>query len=148
VGDGRLELYDYVAGTGTEFSYQDRDVEPGLTYRYQIGIIDDDGEFFSQIVSVRATAYDVALMQNTPNPFNPATTIRFSLDRSRPVTLSVFDARGAHVTTLIDEVRGAGLHEARWDGTDRRGTRVSSGVYYYRLRAGSMTHSRRMVLLK
>jgi len=148
VEDGRLYPRDRISHTGVKFVYEDDDVEPGLTYRYQIGVVDDDGEFFSQIVTARTDSYGTALMQNSPNPFNPTTTIRFSLDSALPVSLSIYDARGRLVATLVDELRSAGVHDVRWDGTDRAGASVSSGVYFYRMTAGKTAQSRRMVLLK
>lgn len=88
------------------------------------------------------------LRQNVPNPFNPSTTIRFELAASERVAVSVFDASGRLVRTLIDETRGAGPHEVRWDGRNARGVAQASGIYFYRLTAGSFTESRKMVLLK
>ena len=89
-----------------------------------------------------------ALAQNSPNPFNPVTTIRFTLPESRDVRLTVFDAAGRLVTTLLDETRGVGSHQVEWDGTDAFGRFVGSGIYFYRLNAGKFVESRKMILLK
>lgn len=83
-----------------------------------------------------------------PNPFNPATTLRFDLPRAGRVRVDVYDATGKHVARLLDETRPAGPAEVRWDGTDRSGRRVSSGVYLARLSALHLTASQRLVLLK
>jgi hypothetical protein len=88
------------------------------------------------------------LLQNHPNPFNPSTVIRFELSVASAVDLSVFSPTGAFVTRLSGGERGPGVYDARWDGTDARGERVSSGVYFYRLVAGGATLTRKMVLLK
>ncbi|HET7499079.1 MAG TPA: HYR domain-containing protein [Candidatus Eisenbacteria bacterium] len=89
------------------------------------------------------------LAQNRPNPFNPETTLRFTLARSARATLRVFDARGALVRTLVDDMLEAGAHEARWNGLDARGGRVPSGVYYALFSASDGTRDRvRMVLIK
>jgi hypothetical protein len=92
--------------------------------------------------------YRFALRANHPNPFNPSTTIAFELPEASPVELSVFDARGAHVVTLVEGVRAAGPHEISWNGHNTEGRAVGSGVYFYRLRAGSRSATRKMVLLK
>ncbi len=90
-----------------------------------------------------------SLHQNYPNPFNPRTTIRFSLPRAERVQLSVFDVRGRLVTTLRDGFEPAGERTIEWDGRDRRGRDVGSGVYLYRLSTESgVTQSRRMVVVK
>ncbi len=88
------------------------------------------------------------LAQNIPNPFNPSTTIHFTLAQRAHATLEVFDAGGRWVCTLLDETRSAGAQAAQWDGRDARGDAVASGVYFYRLTAGGVSHARKMILLK
>jgi hypothetical protein len=141
-----IERDDNVRGKG--FEYVDRDVTPGQTYRYQIGVVDADGEFLSPIVTLSVKAIAASLSQNQPNPFNPTTTIRFVLPAREDVTLVIYDANGQLVRTLVNEVRGYGAHEVTWDGRDDAGATVGSGVYFYRLRAGKLTESKKMVLLK
>jgi hypothetical protein len=135
------------AGTGT-FRYRDGNVAPGREYTYRIGVIDGDGEFMSPSSTVNTPAVAAALDQNVPNPFNPSTAIRFSLSNPVPVRLYVFDAGGRLVQTLVDTRLGAGSHTVVWDGRDRTGNRVGSGIYFYRLEAGSFVESRKMVLVK
>jgi hypothetical protein len=95
-----------------------------------------------------------ALSQNYPNPFNPATSIRFDIPAGPQVgaglrvRLQVYDVRGRRVRTLLDDVRAPGHHEVHWDGRDDRGVRVESGVYLYRVDAGSFSSMRKMVLMK
>lgn len=91
-----------------------------------------------------------ALNQNAPNPFNPATAISYSVPdgASLAVNLTVFDIRGKLVRTLVSEVKNAGTYTVFWDGTNESGTKVSSGVYFYRMKAGSFVQTRKMVLLK
>ncbi|MCI0452265.1 MAG: T9SS type A sorting domain-containing protein [Candidatus Latescibacteria bacterium] len=117
----------------------------------------EDGRWFTKLGWFRlkeatpvadAPATGTRLAQNVPNPFNPTTTIPFSLAARGPATVSVFDTSGRLVRTLVDETRAAGDHVVRWDGRDARGRSVASGVYFYRLVAGSVTESKKMVLLK
>ncbi len=89
------------------------------------------------------------LQQNFPNPFNPTTIIPFTLERAERVTLNVYDMSGRLVRKLIsNEERGLGYQEAVWDGLADNGRRAASGIYLYRLEAGAMQSSNRMVLLK
>jgi hypothetical protein len=88
------------------------------------------------------------LEQNFPNPFNPGTTIRFSVERRGRVGLRVYDVRGRLVRTLVDEERAGGAHVTTWDGRDHQGRRVASGVYFCRLQAGHEAEVRKMVLLR
>jgi hypothetical protein len=90
----------------------------------------------------------VVLAQNAPNPFNPRTTIQFSLPEEGPARLRVFDVSGRLVSTLVDGVLPARVHEVQWDGTDDRGHPVSTGTYFYRLDARGFTQTRKMVLAK
>ncbi len=88
------------------------------------------------------------LAQNYPNPFNPTTSIRFDLPEPTQVRLDVYDMMGRRVTTLIDGQYAAGKHEATWDARADSGSPVASGIYLYRLRAGSFEAVGRMLLMK
>ncbi|MBK7190347.1 MAG: T9SS type A sorting domain-containing protein [bacterium] len=89
-----------------------------------------------------------ALRQNAPNPFNPSTTISFTLAEGGPTELQVFNVRGQNVRKLVAGGLEAGDHSVTWDGRDDSGARVPSGVYFYKLTSGSFEGLQRMVLLK
>jgi hypothetical protein len=92
-----------------------------------------------------------ALSQNFPNPFNPSTTIHFSLAESVGrvnTVLSVYDVNGRLVNTLVSESLDPGTYAVGWDGHDLNGRKVSSGLYLYKLEAGTFSETRRMILLK
>jgi hypothetical protein len=82
-----------------------------------------------------------SLQQNYPNPFNPSTTIRFSLPKSGYITLKVYDIVGREVETLVDGDRAAGGYSVEWTPDN-----LASGVYLYRLEAGSFTETKKLVL--
>lgn len=84
-----------------------------------------------------------ALQQNYPNPFNPSTTVNYSLARGGPVDLSLYNLLGERVAVLVNEVREAGVHTLRLDAS-----RLPTGTYFLRLRAGSFSQVRRIVLVK
>jgi hypothetical protein len=88
------------------------------------------------------------LLPNYPNPFNPATTIRYRIGSRSRVALRVYDVNGALVRTLVDESKEAGAYSLEWNGRDNRGNPASSGVYFYRLIAGDFSDVRKMTLLK
>jgi hypothetical protein len=90
----------------------------------------------------------ISLGANYPNPFNPVTTIPFSLDRGGFVELSVYDAAGRMVRTLERGHFPAGHHEALWDGISDLGTSAATGVYFVRMRSADMTAVRKAVLLR
>jgi len=85
---------------------------------------------------------------NYPNPFNPATTIHYRVDEDTPVTLEIFNTVGQKVVTIINEFQTAGEKSAIWSGRDETGLLVPSGVYIYKLTAGSSTMVKKMMLLK
>jgi hypothetical protein len=89
-----------------------------------------------------------ALHQNTPNPFNPTTQIRFDLAAVGRVELRIYDVTGKLVRTLVDETRPAGRYAETWTGLDAAGDKVASGVYFYRLDAAGVAATRKMVLLQ
>jgi hypothetical protein len=88
------------------------------------------------------------LSQNFPNPFNPTTRIAFGLAAPANVSLRIYDAAGRLVRALVDGQRAAGHYTEIWDGRDSGGRAVSSGIYFYRLTAGSLTETRKMALLR
>ncbi len=88
------------------------------------------------------------LRQNSPNPFNPMTTISFDLPKTSQVKLRIYDTRGRLVRTLIDETLSAGMRDAVWNGADDSGARVHSGIYYYLIEADDYRATRKMTLLK
>ena len=83
-----------------------------------------------------------------PNPFNPSTTIKYTMPKTGHLSLNVYNVRGQLVKSLIDGVRAAGDGEIVWDGTDNRGARVASGAYYYRLTANDRVFTKKMMLVK
>jgi hypothetical protein len=91
-----------------------------------------------------------ALYQNFPNPFNPETTIRFEIGSAAGsyVTLDVFNVLGQHVKRLVRGERAAGVYDVVWNGSDKVGGRVATGVYFYRLQVGDEIETKKMVLLK
>jgi hypothetical protein len=145
---GAMQLIDAVLPESGDFEFTDRTAAAGSTYRYQIGVVDADGEFYSPIATVTLKALSASIEQNNPNPFNPTTTIRFTVAEQGPVSLNVYDANGQLVRTLVEGVRGGGSHDVTWDGRDNNGSSVGSGVYFYRFTAGKFSESRKMVLLK
>jgi hypothetical protein len=95
-----------------------------------------------------------SLGQNYPNPFNPTTTIRFEIgigggtQQSVQTSLKVYNILGQVVKTLVDEPKSPGVYYQTWDGKDEQGNKISSGVYFYQLRAGGYNQTKKMVLLK
>lgn len=88
------------------------------------------------------------LYQNYPNPFNPSTSITFDLPRDEFVTLKIYNIIGQEVRTLANEFRNAGKHTVVWDGKDNSGKIAPSGIYFYRITAGSFSKTLKMVLTK
>jgi hypothetical protein len=97
----------------------------------------------SLIENQRGVPQQYLLSQNYPNPFNPSTTIMYELPKSSEVTLTVYDMLGREVSVLVNEKRDAGVHEVKFDGSN-----LASGVYFYRLKAGTYINTKKLVLLK
>ncbi len=91
-----------------------------------------------------------SLSDNYPNPFNPETMIRYSVDNSqaKPVVLRVYNVLGQMVRTLVNEQKARGSYEVTWDGRDQNGDEVASGVYFYKLEAGDFVQTKKMVLVR
>ena len=109
-------------------------------------------KLFAELIEPTA-AQDIAprvnrLYQNYPNPFNPSTRIDFAVATEELVAIEIFDVRGARVRDLLHETRSPGVYDVTWDGRDDSGRRIASGVYFYRLRIGSFTATKKMLMLK
>jgi hypothetical protein len=94
----------------------------------------------------RPTEFD--LQQNYPNPFNPETIIKFSLKEDSWVSLKIYNVLGQLVTSLVDEQKSAGEYSVLWNGKNGQDRLVTSGVYFYRIKAGDYESVRRMTLLR
>lgn len=94
------------------------------------------------------TPYEFALSQNYPNPFNPTTIINYQLAEHSQVTLKIFDILGREVATLVNEEKPAGKYEIEFDSHSDKNQNLSSGIYFYQLKAGDFIQSRKMILIK
>ena len=96
-----------------------------------------------------APAFADALHQNAPNPFNPVTTIRYSVAQAGKATIRIYNVSGSLVRTLVEGHHAAGPYSARWDGRDDHGRHLASGVYFYKLETPSgTTDSKKLIMLK
>jgi hypothetical protein len=145
-------------GTTTEtksYSFIDENINSG-TYKYRLKQIDYDGnfEYSNEIeVVVDFTPKEFVLYQNYPNPFNPTTKIKYEIPitdnplpggaRGGSVTLKVYDILGNEVTTLVNEEKQPGVYEVEFDAAA-----LASGMYLYKLQAGSFSSIKKMVLLR
>ena len=89
-----------------------------------------------------------ALGQNVPNPFNPETSLPYQLDREARVVIRIYDVSGRLVRTLDVGQKGAGVYKAHWDGKNQAGHSVASGVYFYSMKAGDFSATRKMTMLR
>jgi photosystem II stability/assembly factor-like uncharacterized protein len=144
----------FVAGSGNsnspkEYSFTDNP-SGGTSFSYRLKQVDVDGAFkYYDGVTVNLTASTKPqLLQNSPNPFNPSTNIKFYIPNTSDVTIKIYDILGREVNTLINQQTTAGYHLVYWNGKDSRGEAVSSGVYIYRLTAGNFSETKKMNLLK
>ncbi len=128
--------------TSSEYSY--RPTEEVTGFKLLVG---KRSFVESELASIIPQEFE--LLQNFPNPFNSSTTIMFKVPSEAHVQLEVLSLLGQRVKTLVDERLTAGTYSAAWDGTDKSGTSVASGVYFYRLvREGNPVHTKKLTILK
>lgn len=147
---GPIDLSDQVVRLD-RLTYQCRDasVEVGGSYRYTVGIVEAGQTrilFETDAVEVPDAAF--GFQPSFPNPFNPTTSISFSLSNPGHVTLSVYDLTGRLVKTLVDSPMSAGAKTAEWNGTDRYSEAVASGTYILRLETDQRISSQKVMLAK
>jgi hypothetical protein len=150
----------FVEGRGNSdspltYTWIDKDVTAGTTYRYRIADVDLNGnetmhDFVAEATPKPAatvpTSY--ALAQNYPNPFNADTQIRFSLAEAGHTTLKIYNTTGQLIATLVDGHLAARVHTVRWDGRNSKGEVVASGIYFYRLSSGNFAETKKMSFLR
>ncbi len=143
----------FISGNGTTtdnhiYSFQDKNLSSGK-YQYRLKQIDFDGSYeYSKIIEAEIGTPDkFVLDQNYPNPFNPSTKINFSIpDVGTGLALSVlkvYDILGNEVATLVDEEKPAGVYEVEFNAS-----KLSSGIYFYKLQAGQFIGTKKLLLLK
>jgi hypothetical protein len=125
--------------TGWDMNHEVGQADIPVTFSVGMTGIDDD---------VAGLPLEFALSQNYPNPFNPATEIEFALPENAYVKIEIFNVLGQKVLTLVDAEMDAGYKSVVWDGTDRSGRSVASGVYLYRMEAKDKTFTKKMLMLK
>jgi hypothetical protein len=135
-------------GSG-EGSYVDHGVRPGQRYQYELAVTTSAGdEYRSSLVTATVPVFANQLAQNAPNPFNPATSIAYSLSDRATVAVSIYDVAGVLIRRIDQGVRDAGEYAVEWDGRDDAGIVVGTGVYFYRLDGVAGVAPKKMVLLK
>lgn len=153
--NGDWKIIGFIDGNGSttkphSYSFTEENLTSGK-YSYRLKQIDFDGTFrYSQIIEAEVNlSREFSLSQNYPNPFNPVTTIKYSLPSVNSsggrdlVTLKVYDVLGNEIRTLVSEEQSPGFHKVIFDAEN-----LPSGVYIYRLTAGSYSSSRKLILLK
>ncbi|MHC4060260.1 MAG: FlgD immunoglobulin-like domain containing protein, partial [Planctomycetota bacterium] len=151
--DGARRSVTVVARGARRFEAVDDD--PGLraggTFVYSLYALADDGGWDllrTEAVEIAPPSAGARLLGVYPNPFNPQTTISFSVDIPQHVRLDIHDAAGRLVTTLAEGNYAAGDYDVHWKGRDTAGTEVASGVYFLRFQAGKSTEVRKLVLVR
>jgi hypothetical protein len=135
--------------TGHHYTFVDRSVVNGQTYTYNLSARTFDGSIvvFPMTVNATPTATPVvteySLSQNFPNPFNPSTSITYTVKEAGTVSLKVFSVDGREVATLVDETQDANIYSVSFDGAG-----LASGVYLYTLEVNGFTATHKMVLMK
>lgn len=134
------------------YAFIDRTAVFGITYEYLLEAVDFQGGMaqYGPRKARPRNPLETALHSNYPNPFNPITTLRFSLKEKAKVSLVIYDAKGKVVRTLIrpDRALPPGKYRLIWDARDDRGFEAPSGQYFYRFTAPRYHKTRKMILVK
>ena len=136
------------AGSSPELQIEIKEMFAARTFTDLRPYLDRTMTEVDEDFSVLEVPEEFELQQNYPNPFNAGTEIRFAMPEEGHVRLDVYNLLGKKIRTLVDEDRKAGRYNAHWDGADANGKTVSSGLYVYRLEAGSFTDQKSMVFVK
>ena len=122
-------------------------LQPG-EYRLYTTVRIPRPDILTSVTTNNSIPLQYQLDQNYPNPFNPSTTINYNLSAIGNVKIKIYDILGREVVTLVNAQKPAGKYQAIWNGTDNFGNKVTSGIYFYTIRTGNFTASKKMVLMK
>jgi hypothetical protein len=143
------EIIGFINGNGTtseshSYSFTDNDLSVGK-YSYRLKQIDFDGTFsYSNEIEIDLNLpQSFSLQQNYPNPFNPTTSIKYQVSSISNVSLKVYDVLGTEIATLVNENKPAGNYDVTFNASS-----LASGVYFYKLQAGSFTETKKMIILR
>lgn len=134
---------------GKSCSFVDETCKDGHGYTYRVDLLSGNYRklLFDTPVVVIPTKERIK-SSNSPNPFNPSTTISYTLPEQAGVKLEIYDVAGRRIANLVDAVQGPGDHRIGWDGKDGNGVPVTSGIYFYRITAGETRISKKMILVR
>jgi len=122
-----------------------------MTYSYSeytINPVSPD-DFISEVSSPSTEVVAIATLDgNYPNPFNPSTTVKYSMEESANVSIDIYNIKGKKVKTLVNDIQSAGSHTEVWNGSNDKGETVGSGIYFMKMRAGNVESTKKMVLMK
>jgi hypothetical protein len=147
-GPVNAEIISPRGPSGGAYEFKDAAIALNRTYYYELEEVSERGTriVFGPYAFVARAPFELA--QNAPNPFNPTTTIRFTIPEDGYVKLTVYDAAGRQVRALVNGQLRANFYKVEWNGKNDAGRQVSSGVYFYRIQAGSHVQSKKMLLLR
>jgi YVTN family beta-propeller protein len=134
--------------SGGAYEFRDSMITLNRSYFYKLEEVSGEHSkvIFGPYEVVCRAPFELA--QNVPNPFNPTTSIRFTIPEDGHVMLAVYDAAGQRIRTLVDKPLKANFYRVDWNGRNDAGRQVSSGMYFYRIHAGRHTQARKMLLLR
>ena len=152
----------FIPGHGTtiephRYAFVDSSLTETGLYDYRLRQIDlDRTVHYTEHVSIDVTITSVlediplefALLGNFPNPFNPTTSVSYQLPQTAEVEIVVYNTLGERITSLVNAVQTAGTYRVIWNGLNSNNQHVASGVYMYRMRTGSFTCTKKMLLAK
>jgi hypothetical protein len=150
INEGEWNSIGFLEGHGNsnspkEYSYSDKDLfAGGSKFQYKLKQVDNDGSFeYSDVVEVEVVPNQYELPQNFPNPFNPSTTIRFSLPQATRLKINVYNMLGELVEKIAEGSYETGYHKVIFNASN-----LSSGIYIYRLESENFIQTKKMVLIK
>ncbi len=149
--DGDIEI---IIGTNNDLKVLDISDDIGEQYSWSTyrgnsqrnGFYDVSQSYLRKEKDIYPSHFELG--DNYPNPFNPSTSIDFTVPKEMFISIIIYDVNGRHIKTMINGILGVGHNSVIWDGSDINGKRVSSGVYFYELRSENNTIAKKMILLK
>ncbi|MCU0344499.1 MAG: T9SS type A sorting domain-containing protein [Ignavibacterium sp.] len=150
---GNWQKIGFVEGHGNsnspkQYSFTDNKIVDRSKFHYRLKQIDNDGKYeYSNVIEVKVIPTEFVLSQNYPNPFNSSSIIKYSIPKTSHVSLKILNMLGEVIETLVNEEKTEGNYDINFNASSAAGE-LASGVYFYRLQAGSFVQTKKMMLMK
>ncbi|MFC1527966.1 T9SS type A sorting domain-containing protein [Candidatus Neomarinimicrobiota bacterium] len=147
MGDSQEIILAYIVAEGNDTFDTIRKLKEQIPFLQDLAKNNFDFDNLT-VANFKSNPSGFRIYQNFPNPFNPITTITYTLDEQSEVKINIYDMLGKEVNQLVSSFQPSGTYSVQWNGDDNKRNLVGTGIYFYQIQAGEFVQTKKMVLMK